>query len=128
LRVFEELRELHRARGSRLLLVYLPMRADGAAGPADGWRGYLAAELARREIPYLDLVPEVRRLGEDEREALFIPPGALDFPGAEGHYTAAGNRLVAGLLLEALRRDPAVASRLGLAPATPAARAGKASD
>jgi hypothetical protein len=128
LRVFEELRELHRARGSRLLLVYLPMRADGAAGPADGWRGYLAAELARREIPYLDLVPEVRRLGEAERGALFIPPGALDFPGAEGHYTAAGNRLVAGLLLEALRRDPAVASRLGLAPATPAAPAGKASD
>jgi hypothetical protein len=116
LRVFEELRALHRARGSRLLLVYLPMRADGAAGPADGWRSYLAAQLARREIPFLDLVPELRRVGAAERETLFIPAGAIDFPGAEGHYTAAGNRFVATRLLEALRHDPLTASQLGLAP------------
>jgi hypothetical protein len=94
--------------------------ASDVAGVAlrvfDGWRGYLAAELGRRDIPYLDLVPELRRLGRSEQEALFIPLGALDFPGAEGHYTARGNRFVAGLLLDALRRDPETASRLGLAP------------
>jgi hypothetical protein len=51
--------------------------ASDVAGVAlrvfDGWRGYLAAELGRRDIPYLDLVPELRRLGRSEQKPSSSP-------------------------------------------------------
>lgn len=115
LRLFDELAALHRARGSELLLVHLPMRQDRLPHPADAWRAHLAREAAHRGIAYLDLVPALRRLAAAEAEALFIAPGSVDFPGAEGHYTAQGNRFVAEHVLDALRRDPRLAPRLGLA-------------
>jgi hypothetical protein len=102
LRIMERLDEINRRKGSTLLLAYLPGRGDREPGPYDEWRRFLAREAARRGITFVDLVEELRAVPEDEVERLFIADGALTFPGAAGHYTAAGNEWVARRLAGAV--------------------------
>ena len=93
--------------------MHLPTRADHrAAKRTDLWRAFLAQELAQRGIAYIDLVPAFRQLPGDELDALFIAEGAMDVPGAAGHYTEAGNHLIAELLMPRLAALPELARRL----------------
>jgi hypothetical protein len=109
LRVFEELRALARARGAALLLVYLPVREDRVPGGDDDWRLAIGRMLVERGFAYADLVPAFRALPEDAHARMFLAPGAIRLPYAEGHYTAEGNARVAELL------EPRVAALLAAA-------------
>lgn len=114
LRVLEDLASTARETGSALVAVWLPMQGDLPAGPGDVVREGLRIELERRGITMLDLLADFRALPAREAKALFLQPGEIDFPAAEGHYTAEGNAFVAERLAARLRALPATAARLGL--------------
>jgi hypothetical protein len=109
--MFEDLRELSRAKGSALALVYLPTLADCLGTVGDPWRLGLGQELARRGFTFFDLTPEFRSLPPAAVDRLFLPG-----PGLGRHYSADGHRLVATLLHERLR---ALHPRAELATSTP---------
>ncbi len=116
-RVFEETRSQGAARGGELVVVYLPMREDGTEMPGvDAFRETFVRDATARGLRVIDLIPAFRTLPESERRGLFLARGALDYPAAEGHYTAAGNERVARLLAERL-------AAAGLVPAPSASPA-----
>jgi hypothetical protein len=123
LAVFEDLRRLNAAKGSELLLLYLPLQAEWKHRGTDRWRTDLGAELRRRGFWYVDLVDELRALPFWRTWELFIPPGAVKFVGAAGHYTVAGHEWVARDVFTHLVADPTFARKLSALapPARPAA-------
>jgi hypothetical protein len=97
--VFAELARETSARGTALLLVYLPTAADlDRPRPVAAWAEGVAGRLG---VPFADLTPALEALDAERRECLFRP---------DGHYTVGGNRVVAAALL------PAVREGVGLAP------------
>lgn len=104
-RVITELARHHADRGSRLALVLLPTSYELETMPdaAASWTAFLAEEAAAAGVAYLDLFPYVRSLTPPERSALFLAEGEVSYPAAAGHYTAAGNAVVAAEILTALR-------------------------
>lgn len=80
------------ARGTRLLLVWLPIERQLPITPKV--RVWLEAEAARRKLPLVDLTPDFAALSTEEFRAAHL---------ADGHYSAAGHRLVASGLLRRLR-------------------------
>ena len=116
LAVFEDLRRLNAARGSQLLLVYLPLQNEWKHRGTDRWRTDLASELHRRGFWYVDLVDELRAVPFARTWELFIPPGAVKFVGATGHYTVSGHEWVAKAILNHLVADHEFAGRLSTLP------------
>lgn len=109
LRVFEDLQRLAQQQDATLVLVYLPTRdVEDASGVV--WRRRLAREARRREIVFVDLVEEQQALGPKLVSRLYIPRGAFEFPGANGHFSETGNTWVAQSLREQLRRLPLFAN------------------
>jgi lysophospholipase L1-like esterase len=97
-KVFERLDAMNRARGSRLVVVYLPTWEDYFWHESDPWRAELRAASHNVGFAYLDLVPEFRELPLDRMKSLLIPAGSA---GAR-HYSAAGHEWVADRLYAAL--------------------------
>jgi hypothetical protein len=113
-KILEDLVRLNRARGSRLVLVYLPTYSSHRPDPkTDTRRRYIRQGAAANDVILIDLVEDFRKLPEDEIEALFIPNGAIDFPGAAGHYSARGNEYIARRLSEELLARPEIAEMIG---------------
>lgn len=112
LAVFEELARINSDKGSVLVAVHLPTRRAHGNEP-DEWSRLLAEELPRRGIHYVDLAADLRELPAGDVAALFIKRGEVDYPGAVGHYSAAGNLWAAETVLTRLRGIRAVAERLG---------------
>lgn len=112
--ILKELLRLNEAQDSTLVLVYLPTLGDYEPGQnsTDVWRDFLALAARDTGVVYLDLVAPFRQLPPDQAQALFIPEGALDFPGAAGHYSIAGNEFMAGLIYEALLALPEISTQL----------------
>jgi hypothetical protein len=113
--ILQELIKLNRAKGSTLVLVYLPTLADYepvVEGATERWRAFLPVAAQDTGVIFIDLVEELRALPPEAVQPLFIPAGALDFAGAAGHYSVAGNEVVARWLYEQLVMIPAVAERL----------------
>lgn len=102
-RLFEDLDARAKARGARFAAVYLPTEMDLEPTRLDGLRAYLRAELARRGVVFIDLTPDFRALPSERLEKLYLTGEDSPFVGADGHYSEAGNALVARLLLEKLR-------------------------
>ena len=113
-KMLESLARINREKGSRLLVVYLPVRSEcmqetmpsqppPGPGPAPAWQAFLRAQTERLGIAYLDLVPEFNKLREDEVDRLYISDRAEIFEALPGHYTEAGNRFVAERILERVR-------------------------
>ncbi len=100
--IFEKLQRTNHAKGSRLVLVYLPAPEDymGAADTED-WRSFAAREAEKRSIPYVDVVAEMRKIPPEELKLMF---------GPHAHYSEAGNAFVA----DVLRRELAELTGLGL--------------
>jgi hypothetical protein len=91
-RIFKELAEICRKREQQLFLVYLPTKSDvGRARPVAEWVHQVAM---KHRIPFVDLTPEFEHLQSPERWDMFLP---------DGHYSPAGNRLVANALIPWLR-------------------------
>jgi lysophospholipase L1-like esterase len=86
-RMIADLRAVNERKGSRLVLLYLPIPSDYDRGDSEPWRRWLRNEAAREGLPYVDLVDEWRQSTETEWQALFS--------GESGHFSVAGNRRVA---------------------------------
>ncbi len=116
--VFSALAEQNRAKGSTLVLLYLPMEDEEETDAPDPWREHVRAEADRLGVAYVDLVAPYRTLSPRFVDSTIL---GADRPGA-GHYTAAGNRWVAEALIDRLRNLPPVAERLKRLPAAAVAR------
>jgi lysophospholipase L1-like esterase len=112
-KLLDELLAANRAKGSQLVLVYLPTPADWNGAHSDGSRRFMKREARERGIPFLDLVVELRRLPAHEAERLFIRPGVLEYRAAAGHLTPKGNAWVAERLHATLAAQPSITARLG---------------
>jgi hypothetical protein len=66
---------------------------------------------ARAGIAVVDLIDEFRKLPPPEVSAMFIQSSRLDYAGAAGHYTVAGNLWVARMLAARLAALPGVLPR-----------------
>lgn len=110
--VFDSLDTWNRGHGSELVLLYLPGEHDYSDERARSWRDFVREHAAARGIHFVDLIPALREIPAHELQALFLQPGEVDYVGAAGHYTNAGNRFVADALYEALLHIPEVAARL----------------
>ena len=51
---------------------------------------------------YFDLTEDLREVPSTQVRGLFLQRGAVKMPGADGHYTTAGNRFVAEALMPRL--------------------------
>lgn len=117
-RVFESLRDLHRQRGSTLVLVYLPMLSDYTENrETDQWRGFVRDEAVRGQIAFVDLVDELRTIPSHEINGYFIKAGESTHGRGEGHYSVRGNEFIARALYRKLVAIEAVAARLERASA-----------
>jgi hypothetical protein len=109
--MFERLGDLNKARGSTLVLVYLPTQKDYANTSVDAWRGRVKDLGTRTGIAVVDLVDEFRKLPPSKMTEMFIESSRLDYAKAAGHYTVAGNLWVAQQLAARLAALPGVISR-----------------
>jgi len=104
LAVFGELNELNKQKGSRLILLYLPMPADfDNVEISNEWRNYIQTAAEKNGWLYIDLIQEFNKLSPRLRENMFIREGEIDYPGATGHFNEKGNEYVAGLLYQKIK-------------------------
>jgi hypothetical protein len=94
--IFEELKRINEAKGSQLVLLFLPRSGDESFQWSDSWRAFVSREAQRLGIPVIDLVPEFRKLRVDEIKGLFVDPFR------PSHYNEAGNDWVASQVLQRL--------------------------
>jgi hypothetical protein len=96
-----------RARGSELMLVYLPGFAELRPGTLDGHRRSLARTAAAHGLVLVDLTAPFRAMRPDSQDLAFIadpPSGAA--PGLRGQYSNIGNAWVARELAMRVREMP----------------------
>jgi len=110
--MLDDLRQTNQARGSVLVLAYLPTREELGGGVGASWRTFLAEYARQHGVVYLDFLDDFRRLPPAELDKLFIAQGAVDFPGAAGHYTEAGNAFIADLIYRRLLASPETTAKL----------------
>jgi hypothetical protein len=108
--IFGDLGRIAEQRKATFVVVYLPMADDMEDAPLN--QSLLAAELAKKNLPFFDLTPDFKALPFPERTALFIPKSAKNEQFAAGHYSAAGNLFVAKALWKRISALPAVADKL----------------
>lgn len=112
LAIFRDLDRLHREHNRVGVFVHLPVENDIRDGDSNAWRSWLRAEADRNGWIFIDLVAELRAIPATEVPALFIQSDKGRYRGARGHYTEAGNRLIAERLIDAMRATPAIRDRL----------------
>jgi hypothetical protein len=112
--VFRDLDRVNHARGSQLVLVYLPTVSDLDKGPYDKRRAKLAKFSKESGIPLIDLATDIRTVDKDSVDWLFITPRELTVRGSGGHYTSRGHRWVAAQLAAHLREMSPSSSALAL--------------
>jgi hypothetical protein len=119
--VFEAmLRELaahHRARGTRLVLAYLPTTQDVRSDRLDARRRWLAEAATRQGLALIDLTPTFRAQRGDSLDLAFVSrTSPIVSPRAAGQYSALGHALVARTLAPELARRLAPDSTAASAP------------
>ncbi len=110
--MFDDLSSINRAENSAFVLVYLPTREEYGTDLGAAWRKFLAGYAQQHGLLYLDLSDDFRRLPPQEVDKLYIGMGAVNYPGAAGHYTEAGNEFVADLIYKRLLANPETAAKL----------------
>jgi hypothetical protein len=104
-RLLQDLASLNRAKHSRLVVVFLPMRLDFDGHKSDRWRKALAAAAARDGYRFVDLVEVFRRIPRDSLDALFLREN--DY---YSHYGNGGHTWAADLIAQRLHESPKVAA------------------
>jgi hypothetical protein len=110
-KVFGELARIAAERGAALALIDLPTYADYET-PGELWRARIAREARKRDIPYIDLVDELRGLGRSDVAAFYEPDEGNGLRGSEAAFSEAGHAWVAEAIRTHLRRLPALAALL----------------
>lgn len=100
--VMAEMQALATNRGGRLAWVLLPTEYELDGRPPVALAEFLAARAEQLGVPFLDLHPVFLAQPGAERQRLFLAPGEARFPHAAGHYSPAGNALVARTLRDSL--------------------------
>lgn len=100
--VVADLARMNAAKGSTLVLAYLPVDTDFRNEASAAWRERMRVIADSLRVPFIDLVPELRKRGREDLQALFIQKTDVGFASAAGHYTVEGNRWVARLLHDRL--------------------------
>lgn len=108
LKIFEKLKTYHLKGNTLLLIVFTPMAEDISHAGSLELREYLAKELKRRGIHFIDLVKDFRALPVNEVEGFFIKNPIKDFFGSAGHYTEKGNYCLAIMLYKRLLEIPEI--------------------
>ena len=113
--VLRELAAHHRARGTRLVLAYLPNTQDVRSDRLDARRRWLAETATRQSIAFIDLTTTFRAQRGDSLDLAFVSrTSPIVIPRAAGQYSALGHALVARTLAPVLARhlgpDSAAAS------------------
>lgn len=93
--IARELQAFHDRNGSMLVVVHLPMHA---VAQDVAWNDFLSGAALRDGWNYLDLTGALDHLTSEQRRGLFLQSDDVDYPGAAGHYSAAGNKFIAQLL------------------------------
>jgi hypothetical protein len=120
LKILDDLQAINTGKNSTLVLVHLPTEADYQSNQAtDDWRRFIHDAATARGIALIDLVEAFRQLPKEKIHALFLQPGDLTVAIARGHYTVAGNAVIARLLHERLTALPPVQARLAALPTSP---------
>ena len=124
--MLDDLLANNRAKNSELVLAYLPTQEDLNRPSQPAWSKFLAEYARQHGLLFLDFVDDFRRLSPAERDKLFIARGAVEFPGAAGHYNEEGNAFIADLIYQRLLADPRTAAKLYALPmsARPPAQGG----
>ncbi len=104
--IFDNLIDEQRRAGGDTIFVYLPTSSDVTG--LSSTRRRVSRYLTQRGYPLLDLSEPFRETPPEEAMKLFINEGEVDFPGATGHYSVEGNRVVADLISSALAEHPIV--------------------
>jgi hypothetical protein len=115
--LFADLAAADRARGTRLVLAYLPSLRE-ARRDDDPRRRRLAAWAREHRVAYVDLTPAMHAMRPDSLDLAFIArvaPGASD--GVMGQYSDLGNAWIARVLASRLVTLGAVADSESGAPA-----------
>ena len=102
LAMIDDLKTFHAERKTDMIFVLLPTLEDYRRTDANEWQEFLRAELAKRQVPFLDLVQVMRSEPELFVQLLF-----------RGHYSEFGNRWVADRVYDALAELPRVRERSG---------------
>lgn len=119
--MLDDLLATNRAKNSELVLAYLPTQEDLSRPGQASWSKFLAEYARQHGLLFLDFADDFRRLPPAERDKRFIGQGAVEFPGAAGHYNEQGNAFVADLIYRRLLSDPKTAAKFSTLPmaATP---------
>ena len=107
LRVFMELDQLAKWEGAVVVFVYLPTALDLRNDAP--WFEWVRSVTDSLELNFVNLRQPMRNLPHGESATFFIPRGTED----GGHYTEAGNRWVAEVLLAELQQIPGVKDGFG---------------
>ena len=110
--MLDNLAATNRAKGSVLVLAYLPTRQELSGQASASWRTFLADYARQHHVLYLDLFDDFHALPPSQLDILFINRAAVEFPGAAGHYTEAGNEFVAGIIYRRLMEAPETAAKM----------------
>ena len=112
LHITHDLARINRAKGSRLILVHLPVIEDYWSQASDPWRTRARAAAAGGDFTFVDLVEPLRRLPADSLEQMFIGQHVPGYADGFGHYTPRGNEWVAGEIDRRLRGMPVAVAGL----------------
>lgn len=93
-RLIAALKRANEAKGSRLVLVYLPIERDFVNDASRQWRDYMRIVADSLRVPLVDLVPVLRQVPPETVPKLYIQQSGAVFEGM-GHYTVQGNQWVA---------------------------------
>ena len=83
------------------------MRTDFADERSARWRQAIR-EIAGSEVPFVDVVADLRTLPVEEVDPMFIGPGAFKYGLVEGHYSRRGHAFVASVIHRAITGIDAV--------------------
>lgn len=96
-RLIAALKRANEGKGSRLVLVYLPIERDYVNDASRQWRDHMRIIADSLRVPLIDLVPVLRQVAPDSVPKLYIQQSGAVFEGM-GHYTVLGNQWVAARL------------------------------
>ncbi len=105
LAVFRDLARLHAARGSRIVLVWLPVQEE-IVSEERRWRPWLEQCSAAEGLTLYDLSQELRALDPYEAREFFIQEADTAVLDAAGHYNERGHAWVAQRLHQRLAAEP----------------------
>jgi len=110
-RLIAALKRANEVKGSRLVLVYLPIERDFVNDASREWRRTVRGIADSIGVPLVDLIPVLRHEPPERVTTLYIQQSGAVFEGM-GHYTVLGNQWVAERLAAAfdslgLRSAPA---------------------